>query len=161
MLLNLLIGPITTLIERLIPDKEKSDEAKAEMMNIMIQAQAKEMDAKSKVIVAEATGESWLQRNWRPMTMVIFLIIIFNNFIIVPYLKALGLDIPALPIPPDMWTLLWIGIGGYIGSRGAEKVAGIVNRKKYFNSLRNDYGPLTQDQVDVFTKALERAENGK
>jgi hypothetical protein len=157
MLLNLLIGPITTLIERLIPDKEKQDSAKTEMMQIMIQAQAKEIDSKAKVVIAEATGESWLQRNWRPLTMMFFLILLGSYwFGLAPqYL----IDNPA--IVSNLFTLLEIGIGGYIVGRSAEKVSERISRKKYFDSLRNDYGALTQAQVDVFTKALEKAENGK
>lgn len=162
MLLSLLVGPITTLINRLIPDKAKADEAKAEMMTIMLSAQAKEMESKAAVVVAEAKGESWLQRNWRPLTMMVFLAIIANNFIIVPYLSAFGLVIPYLPIPPDMWTLLWIGIGGYIGSRGAEKVSESFNQAKYFKSLRKSYGPLSDEFVEIQNKAIKEAnENGK
>ena len=45
-MLNLLIAPITALLERLIPDPVKASEAKAEMMNIMVAANAKETEAK-------------------------------------------------------------------------------------------------------------------
>jgi hypothetical protein len=157
MLLNLLIGPITTLIERLIPDKEKSDEAKAEMMLIMVQAQAKDIESKAKVVIAEATGESWLQRNWRPLTMMFFLVLLGSYwFGLAPqYL----IENPS--IVSNLFTLLEIGIGGYIVGRSGEKIAERVNRKKYFDSLRNDYGALTPEQVAVFSKALEKAENGK
>ncbi|MCS7280543.1 MAG: hypothetical protein NZ583_02795 [Desulfobacterota bacterium] len=30
--------------------------------------------------------------------------------------------LPSLEIPPDMWTLLEIGIGGYVVGRSAEKI---------------------------------------
>ena len=77
--------------------------------------------AAARVVVAEAKGESWLQRNWRPVTMMAFVVIIINNYIVFPWFMMF--DIPAihLDIPPDMWSLLQIGIGGYIVSRGAEK----------------------------------------
>lgn len=157
MLLNLLIGPAMKLIERLIPDKEKSDEAKTQMMQIMVQAQAKEIDSKARVVIAEATGESWLQRNWRPTTMMFFLVLLGSYwFGLAPqYL----IDNPS--IVSNLFTLLEIGIGGYIVGRSAEKVTERVSRKKYFDSLRNDYGALTPQQVAVFSKALEKAENGK
>jgi len=76
-----------------------------------------ELEAKKSIIVAEATGHSWLQRNWRPITMLTFVYIIAHNFIFAP---LFGLK--ALPIPPDMWALLKLGIGGYIGGRSLEKV---------------------------------------
>ena len=40
---SILMGPLNTLIERIFPDKAKQDEAKAQMMTIMMDAQAKEM----------------------------------------------------------------------------------------------------------------------
>ena len=118
-MLSLLIGPLTTLIERLIPNKEKSDAAKAEMMVIMAQAQAKEIDAKAQVVIAEATGESALQRNWRPITMMFFLVLLGSYwFGLAPqYL----IDNPA--IVSNLFTLLEIGIGGYIVGRSGEKMA--------------------------------------
>lgn len=156
-MLQLLIGPAMKLLERLIPDPEKQSQAKAEMTAMLIQAQAKEVEAKAQVVIAEATGESWLQRNWRPTTMMFFLVLLGSYwFGLAPqYL----IDNPA--IVSNLFTLLEIGIGGYIVGRSGEKIAERVNRKKYFDSLRNDYGALTQAQVDVFTKALEKAENGK
>ena len=53
--------------------------------------------------------------------MMSFVVIIINNYIAVPWLQTLGAPAVSLDIPPDMWSLLQIGIGGYIVSRGAEK----------------------------------------
>lgn len=55
--------------------------------------------------------------------MLVFVLIIFNNYIIFPYAMAFGWSTaPMLPIPPEMWTLLTVGLGGYIASRGGEKM---------------------------------------
>ena len=55
--------------------------------------------------------------------MLSFVFIIFNNYVIAPYAVAfVGPDvIPMLDIPPGMWGLLTVGIGGYIGGRSYEK----------------------------------------
>tara|TARA_R110000782_G_scaffold22066_3_gene58940 strand:+ start:834 stop:1343 length:510 start_codon:yes stop_codon:yes gene_type:complete len=169
MLLNLLIGPITTLIERLIPDKEKSDEAKAEMMNIMVQAQAREIDAKSRVVVAEATGESYIQRTWRPILALTFGLIaaavIAFNHLVFPILQALGFDVTILPLDVAVWGFLTLCIGGYIDSRGKEKIAKIkasaLDMEKYFAVFRNHYGPLSKEFVDIQSKAIKESQNGK
>lgn len=147
-MLNLLIGPITSLLERLIPDPEKAAQAKTEMMAIMIDANAKEMDAKSKVIVAEATGESKAQRNWRPHLMYLFMYILAFNFIIAPTIMMFGVEIPTLEIPSHMWGLLTVGVGGYIGSRGYEKTTRMKTDKDIFDAARSVNGYLTQEQVD-------------
>ena len=42
----------------------------------------------------EALGHSWLQRNWRPMLMVLFGVIIANNYVVVPYGFGIHLELP-------------------------------------------------------------------
>jgi hypothetical protein len=143
---QLLIAPITKLIERIFPDKEAQDKAKAEMMTIMASSEAKQLEAKASVVVAEAKGESWMQRNWRPMTMMIFNAILVFNFLLVPILGMFGLVVNSLPIPNDMWLLLSIGIGGYIGSRGYEKVAKL--KASHYDVIRKHYGHVSQELVD-------------
>lgn len=158
---TLLISPLSTLIERIFPDKEQQDKAKAEMMTIMYDAQAKEVEAKSKVVIAEATGESWMQRNWRPVLMFTFIALIINNYILLPYAKALGIPIQALQLPPEMWTLLTIGVGGYVVGRSGEKIyKSNFNHDAYFNSMRDQYGSLSQQDVDRMNKALKKAQEG-
>jgi hypothetical protein len=69
------------------------------------------------VIRAEAQSESWLARNWRPILMLVFTYIIAHDFVFAPMFH-----LQSVPIPPDMWELLKLGIGGYIIGRSAEKI---------------------------------------
>lgn len=154
---SLLIGPLTTLIERLFPDKAQQDAAKAEMMSIVAKAQAEEYKAKGAIITAEAKGESWMQRNWRPLLMMVFIVLIVNNYLVAPYLSSIFPTFKVLELPSEMWTLLTVGIGGYIGGRSAEKVYKSINERKFYESLRQDFGPLSQEQVEAFNKALENS----
>ena len=85
---------------------------------------------KSNVIIAEAKSESWITRSWRPITMLTFVVLIV--------LIATGLmDVEALAATPvQLWTLLTIGIGGYMGGRSAEKIVpGIVEAMKKKDEL--------------------------
>ena len=66
-------------------------------------------------MVAEAKGEGWLQRNWRPLTMVSFLILLFM------YWFGIHPENLSDAVIMKLFDLLQIGIGGYIISRGAEK----------------------------------------
>jgi formate/nitrite transporter FocA (FNT family) len=52
------------------------------------------------------------------MVMLQFAFIIGYNHIIAPMFSA-----PSLPIVPDMWELLKLGLGGYVIGRSAEKIA--------------------------------------
>jgi predicted MFS family arabinose efflux permease len=111
---------------RFFPDKaEAAKEATALQANILSIAadQAKvETERGADVIEAEAKGESALQRNWRPLLMFTFMAIIINNYILYPYLKAFWQGAMVLELPPEMWSILKIGIGGYVGGRSAEKI---------------------------------------
>ena len=83
----------------------------------------KELDAKAKVLVAEVQRQSWLQRNWRPLLMLVFTYIVAHNFVIAPIFR-----ITSVPVPEQMWTLLNIGIGGYIVGRSVEKIATSIKK---------------------------------
>lgn len=122
-----LVGPLLGLIDRVIPNPNEAMEIKAELMKESMNAESEFYKAAGGIIKAEAQGESWMQRNWRPVTMLTFVFIIANNYIIAPYVMFLSsmfgyhVELPTLDIPEGMWTLLSIGIGGYITSRGVEK----------------------------------------
>lgn len=133
-MLNLLIGPLAAIvsdvIKRILPAEKMSEEDRtkleAEIQLAVMQQDwsrfEKEIEEKAKVIVSETTGQSWLQRNWRPILMLTFTYIIAHNYIIAPIVKMFFPQMISLEIPPDMWDLLKLGIGGYIMGRSAEKV---------------------------------------
>jgi hypothetical protein len=111
----------TALTGEMSPEQRERLQAQTIELQVLAQQQeAKVAALQHNVIVAEAQGESWLQRNWRPVTMLTFVGIIANNYIIAPYMGAMFGKSIYLEIPPDMWDLLKLGIGGYIVSRGVE-----------------------------------------
>ncbi len=127
-LITTLLPVVGSVLDRILPDQVERDKVKAELQTQMLAHSATIEKAAAQVVVAEAKGESWIQRSWRPITMMSFVTIICNNYIVVPWLQTFGYPSTFLEIPPDMWTLLQIGLGGYIVSRGAEK--GIKNWKQ-------------------------------
>ena len=115
-----LIGPLLTgllkVIDKSVEDKDQAALIKARLNEMTLDGSFKELEAAANIIVAEAQGESWLQRNWRPLLMVLFGAIVANNYVLVPLFGT-----PAAEIPPDMWDLLKLGVGGYVMGRSAEK----------------------------------------
>lgn len=109
------------IIKRVIPDKEKQKEAQLKLLDIQQNGELKLIEQQASVIIAEAKSESWLARNWRPVTMLTFVSIIANNYIIAPYLHAFGATNVILDIPPKMWGLMELGLGGYVVGRTVEK----------------------------------------
>lgn len=122
-----LINCVPTLIDRLIPDKTEAAKVKLRYLELQQNGELSAIASASKIIVAETQSESWLARNWRPLTMTMFstvtTLIIFNNHILIPYVSFFcHVQFPSLELPKQMWELLFIGIGGYIGCRTAEKL---------------------------------------
>lgn len=76
------------------------------------------LENQSKIIESEAKGESWLQRNWRPMLMVICMFIMLNNYVLVPYF-----GIPVATLDDHIWTLMEMGVTGYVAGRSLEKIS--------------------------------------
>jgi hypothetical protein len=117
------IKPVTSLIDELHTSGEEKRQLKNELTKVenlfaerVLDYEQKLAQMKADVIMTEAKGESWLQRSWRPITMLTFLVLIVLN--------TLGLT--AVPIADQMWTLLQIGLGGYVVGRSAEKIVPAV-----------------------------------
>ncbi len=116
------IGSLFTgLRESITGEKIADPNLKLELLKELQEAEGKMMKAQADVIVSEASSEHWLVASWRPITMLSFVAIIVNNYIVVPYANLFGIPIVILDIPPDMFDLLQLGIGGYILGRSAEK----------------------------------------
>lgn len=124
-----LIGPIFNVIDQAVDDKDEAARIKAQIQSQVLQNEATMTSALRDIVVAEAQGQSYLQRNWRPILMLVFTSIVANNYILAPYLDAIFNWSVTLEPPEQLWQLLNIGVGGYIVGRSAEKITdSYVNR---------------------------------
>jgi len=97
------------------------------------------MELGQAVVMAEVQSEHWLSRSWRPMLMLLLMGFLLLAGLILPLADVIaGMRIPFEPrwqmLPQGFWDFLAVGMGGYIGGRSLEKVAGAVtqagNRKR-------------------------------
>ena len=113
------------LIDEVVEDKDEANKLKAGLTEkwgqIDLSKYVEQIKAQASIIVAEAQG-GWLQRNWRPLMMVMFGSIIFNNYILYPYLSLFWDSAPMLKVPEQLWDLIKIGLGGYVVGRSGEKI---------------------------------------
>tara|TARA_R110002167_G_scaffold327956_1_gene534286 strand:- start:9 stop:407 length:399 start_codon:yes stop_codon:yes gene_type:complete len=123
-----MVSGITGLAGKFIQDKDLQLKLESAIKEKMLQHEVQFVSYQRDIITAEAKSQSSLARNWRPITMLVFVLIILNNYLIYPYIQLFGGTAVQLPIPPDMWDLLKLGIGGYIAGRSVEK--GIESWKK-------------------------------
>lgn len=121
------LAVINKVIDKAVPDKGEAMRLQQQVFSEVMTNYRAELDNATKIILAEAQGESWLQRNWRPLLMLAVVAIIVNNYILVPWLIVFGVDnAPVLELPGELWSLLTIGVGGYVVGRSVEKVAETV-----------------------------------
>lgn len=138
-LVGTIAAPVFDVIDKAVEDKDQAAQLKAELQRRLIDQQDARLNAQMKVILAEATGESWLQRNWRPLLMTVIVVIVANNYLLAPYLGAIfGVGLH-LALPEQLWNLMTLGVGGYIAGRSGEKIAG---------TLRGKRGRL-MDEIDI------------
>jgi len=127
-LITLLAPLLGDIIKEVIPDPDKKNEAENKVRLALLE-NAKQIEASaSSIILAEAKSESWIASSWRPILMMNITAIVSVNFLVFPLVEVFTGTKLSIPLPPELWTLLTVGVGGYTIGRSAEKVA--VNLKK-------------------------------
>ncbi|ABC31265.1 hypothetical protein HCH_04563 [Hahella chejuensis KCTC 2396] len=115
-----LFKPVADLIDNVHTSDEERLQVQAQLFQIqaeltqrVMEYETKLLEAKARTIQAEAQGQSILQRNWRPLTMLCFLALVVCD--------SFGLLTFRLSV--EAWDLLQIGLGGYVAGRSLEKIA--------------------------------------
>lgn len=176
-----LLGPIfTDLIKRVFPDPEKQAEAELKLQELLSQAQveaykydAVAMEAKKEVITTEMNTGGWAGQ-WRSYLMMTCISIVAYNWVIVSllnaFLKPLGFPIESVAVPAELWTLVTVGLGGYLTKETmntyaqgkvekakAENPAPIIDEDVLANALRSTVFTkgMTQKQWDAIKNAAK------
>ena len=106
------------VVDNLFTSEEERLNARNQIFKVLQDAQLELQKMQTEIIVAEAKGNR-LQRSWRPILMLSFgFIIIYTKFI-----SQLSAHLITPVLEPEFWSLLEIGIGGYVIGRSAEKIA--------------------------------------
>jgi len=121
-IITALSGVFQSIAGRVSPDKDEQQRIAGELQAAILANSAEIEQAAARVVLAEAQGESWLQRNWRPLTMLSFVGIIINNHVIYPYFALFGLPAVIIEMHPAFWDLIKLGLGGYVVGRSGEKM---------------------------------------
>jgi hypothetical protein len=111
-----IIGLIGKSIDKAVPDKDEAERLKAQITLEAMKSDGAELQSATSIILAEANGDSWLQRNWRPLLMLWFAALVGAHW--------LGFTPENLSdaVVQDLLGIVQVGIGGYVLGRSAEKV---------------------------------------
>ena len=102
-------------IDKTIDNKGEAEKIKQSIQQQLLSGQLKELEAQASIIVAESKG-GILQRNWRPLLMIIFAGLIVAHWF--------GYTAPNIPesVQNSLLNIVLVGMGGYIVGRSGEKI---------------------------------------
>jgi len=115
----------------LIDNVHTSTEEKMQLQNALakienattlkvIEYESQLLTAQTDIIKAEANSASWIARNWRPVTMLTFLVLVVAD----------SLSWLPNPLAKEAWTMLQLGLSGYVIGRSGEKIAKVMKGSK-------------------------------
>ena len=100
-----------------VADAIKTDpQAAIKIRQIEAQLEQTRLEVRGQAVQAEAKGESWLQRNWRPLTMIWF------SFLVGAYWFGYTPEKLSDAAVLSLFGLIKLGLGGYVIGRSAEKI---------------------------------------
>ena len=133
-LLETLIGPLASIIDKVIPDKDARAKAKLELLALEGTQELKQIEARLSAIVAEAqSADPWTSRARPSFLYVMYALILFS----VPMgmvaafdpttARAIGAGITGYlaSLPDSLYALFGTGYLGYTAARQWGKVKGV------------------------------------
>jgi len=120
---------VDNVLGRFFEDKDQAAQAAQELRLAMLEHEQTANELARDVVVAEAKSDHWVTGAWRPIVMLMFAVMIANNYIIAPYLDAILGTSVMFDMPEQAWSLLSIGLGGYVVGRSGEKIAREIRKK--------------------------------
>lgn len=133
MLLNNLIGPVASIIDKVIPDKQARDRAKLELVRLEGTQELAAVEARLSAIIAEAgAADPWTSRA-RPSFLYVMYIMILAALpmgALAAFHPQIALDIAEgmnrylRGLPDELYALFGTGYLGYTAARTWGKVKG-------------------------------------
>jgi len=111
-----MVKTLFNTIDKTIDNKVEAEKIKQSIQQQLLSGQLKELEAQAQIITAEAKG-GWLQRNWRPIMMLVFAGLVVAHWF--------GFTAPNIPesVQNSLLNIVLVGIGGYVVGRSGEKIA--------------------------------------
>ena len=133
-ILETLIGPIASIIDKVIPDKEARARAKLELIEMQGTQALREIEARLEAIVAEAQSQDpWTSRARPSFLYVMYAMILFAlpMGVLAAFAPMAGNDIGGgitsylRGLPDELYALFGTGYLGYTAARQWGKVKGV------------------------------------
>jgi hypothetical protein len=116
-------------VDKAVLDKDLAEKLKAQLNIELLKSSTEEIKAAASIVEAEAKS-GWFSASWRPLLMYVLIFILVWNYIIGPVIKLMIGTVITFELPGDVWTLLQIGLGGYVVGRSGESIARSLANKQ-------------------------------
>ena len=127
-----IIAPLAKMlfstVDKAVADKDLAEKLKSQLNTKLLQSSTQEFKAAAAIVEAEAKA-NWFAASWRPMLMYVLIFILVWNYIVGPIVKVFTGSVITFELPSDVWTLLNIGLGGYVVGRSGESIARTLANK--------------------------------
>lgn len=111
-LVNALIAPVTSLLDKFIPDADTKQKL-AHEISTMSDKYAQEIALAQIAVNREEAKGNWFQAGWRPATGWVCVLGFAVNFLISPLAAGFGVDIPQADTSTMLPVLMgMLGLGG-------------------------------------------------
>lgn len=116
------VDSVGKVIDKLTTTDDERNQAKLQATELINKSVSELLNLQTEVLKTEMQG-NWLQRSWRPIMMLSFII----------FLASTWFGFTHLPdsLNNQMFDLVKIGMGGYVVGRSVEKVADSVSKMDF------------------------------
>lgn len=110
------------IVDEVVTSKEEKQRLNIELGQLVME----HFNGARELLARELSG-NWLQRSWRPLSMLAFVFVVLYEYFFQPVLGA-WLGLAPVNTSERFWGLLEIGFGGYVVGRSFEKIADTLAR---------------------------------
>jgi len=117
-----ILSKVFDVVDKSVADKDLATKLKSELNSQLLKSGTEELKASARIIEAEYKA-GWFASSWRPLLMYVLIAILIWNYILSPIILLIFHVNSQVVLPTDVWTVLQIGLGGYVVGRSGESIA--------------------------------------
>lgn len=133
MIVSAIFRALDTVADKIWPDAGEREANLSRIKSELIAQESTIIKESASVIRSEVQGDSWLQKSWRPITMIWFLVLISAY-----WFGFTPVNMP-VEIVDSLFSLVQLGLGGYVIGRSAEKITQVATGSGVVEQVRRAF----------------------
>lgn len=121
---QLLIPAVSSILDKVFPDKTEADKAKARLLELQMNGELQQIVGQIEINKTEAANSNLFVSGWRPSVGWVCSAALAYEYLVRPLLITFG--IPAAPIQSDTLNTLLFALLGIAGLRSIDKIKGVA-----------------------------------